>query len=160
MVLTSLIAKQFDWVEKFIETYKMEILKEVRDNIVNISYAHLFLYKGEHEKSLNYLNQVTGGGYVYKIDIKNLTLMNYYELGYYDSVSSVIDSYRHVLANDNSIPPIHKESSSNFISACSKLVKLKSHPTSENKEKLLAYVNDTKLLKQKEWLIEKVMAVP
>lgn len=64
--------------------------------------------------------------------------MCYFELGWIDNAIENIDSYRHLLANENQLTQERKEWYFNFLNSVNKLIKLK-----ENKEKDTGYEINT-----------------
>ena len=127
IVNTGAAVKDFTWTEKFIEEYKNAISPDNADVVVNYAYARLSFAKKDHEKALRYLNGIKIIKHIqYKLPVRDLTLMCYYELNMPSQSLYQIDSYRHFLTNNKgSLSDVRFERIINFLKFYTKLVKNK-----------------------------------
>lgn len=148
--------KEYDWLESFLNDYINELAADLRENIYNNLFAYLCFYKKEYEKALEHISKVKFDRVILKVDVKNLTLLIYYELGHYESALSMIDSYRHFLSNVKDLSELHKEGSSAFINTLNQLIKLKSKFHEQDFAKLKSKVLERTSLSGREWFLEKL----
>ena len=91
----------------------------------------------------------------YKIIIKNLTMMIYYELSYFDMAHGVIDSYRHFLSNDKSINELRKVRYLNYINFFNRLLRLKEKNNKKDLENLAFDLKQVNNVIEKDWMMVK-----
>jgi len=154
--LIALRLKKYEWAEKFIEDFKNDLIEEDRESILEMSYAMINFEKGNYEKVLEHLQNVKTDQLYLKVDIRNYSLMSYYELNYTESVISLIDSYRHFITDNKFLTLEYRERNLRFVNSLSTLVILKEKDDKQKllelKENLEAFRNDRKI----EWIIEKL----
>lgn len=147
--------KEFKWAYDFIGKYKDRLYNEHRDDIVNFCYAVIEYESKNYLASLDHLAKINLHHPVVRFRIRNHTLLNYYELNYFEQAYSLVDTYRHMLAKDKKIETARKDRYNAFLSLYLKLLDIKSG----NK------ITDTNLFKKeiesksifaKDWLLEKV----
>lgn len=147
---------EFDWTEKYINTYKDRLDPGHADFALNYSYALLKFSQRKFNDALKHLSRITIESSIEKQSIRNLTLRIYYETNSYESALSVIDASKHFLSNDKSIPEDYRKRYAEYIKNVGILFRLK-----EKKDKSDAKVFYNKLQKgkyfaSKEWILEKV----
>ncbi|HMR40999.1 MAG TPA: hypothetical protein PKA90_11275 [Ignavibacteria bacterium] len=154
--LTALRLHEFDWFEKFIEKYKDDIIESDRNTVLKIAYAYFSFEKKEFENTMKLLADLNPPQLFLKLDVRNLTLMAHYELNYFDSVLSQIDSYKHYLTGNNSLFESMRESNFRFLNSLNSLILIKEKNQKENlydlKDKLKSYVGERRIV----WLIDKI----
>lgn len=154
--LPALTLKKFEWVENFIDKFGKDLVQPDRDTMVTIARAQIEFEKGNFEKVLESLADLTSELFYLKIDIRNLTLMSYYELGYTESVLSGIDSYRHFLMANKSLTDVFRESHLRFINALGTLIQTKENRKQERFEELNLKLLPYRAERRIRWLIEKI----
>jgi hypothetical protein len=117
--------KEFDWVENFICCYIQEIEPHYKDNTLYFSSAMLNFFRKNHQEALKYLSKLKFNGYFHKLDVYCYLLRIYYELNETESMISLIDTFRHVLANDKTIPDYKISQYKYFLKFLSYLSKMK-----------------------------------
>jgi len=157
--LTALRLKKFDWVEKFINEFKNDLIESDRDNILEMAYAQINFEKKNFEKAIGHLQNVKTDQFFLKVDVKNISLMAYYELNYTEPLISLIDSYKHFLTDNKFLTDEYKENNLRFVNALYALTTLQEkndkNKIAELKDKILKFTNDRKT----EWLLEKIKLV-
>jgi hypothetical protein len=154
--LSALSLKKFDWAQEFILKFKNDLIEPDRENILKVALAQLDFEKGNYENVLTMLSELKSDSVYSKIDMRNLTIMSYYELGYTESVLSAIDSYRHFLSTNKSLTDVFRESHLRFINSLGTFILAKDKPNKSKLEELrnflLTYRNDRRI----GWLIDKI----
>jgi hypothetical protein len=148
--------KEYAWLETFLNTYINELAADLQENIYNNLFAYLCFYKKQYEKALEHISKVKFDRVILKVDVKNLTLLIYYELGHYESALSMIDSYRHFLSSVKDLSDLHKEGCSYFINSLNQLIKLKTKFSEHDFVKLKTKVLEKQALSGREWFLEKL----
>jgi hypothetical protein len=158
IAITAISLKEFDWTEDFINKYKESLSPENRDVVINYSYARLNFVKGKFEEALKYLNSIKAIKHIqFKMPIRNLMLMVYYELSNLNQASYQIDSYRHFLVNNkSSLSDIRFERVSNFLKFFTRLAKIKEKNNMSELKKLKSDMELTNNVTEKPWLTEKI----
>jgi hypothetical protein len=91
----------------------------------------------------------------FKLSVKTLMLMIYYELNLYDTAISLLDSYRHFIARDKMLPEVDKENRLNFAKYYKEILNLKNGMSNEI-NLVKSNVQSTNNLVEKEWLLKKI----
>jgi len=125
-VLIGLAAKEYDYIEKFISGYGKEIKGEHSEDLIGICYAMLYFEKKEYTRALDYLSKVNQTYPAFRLGIKHLYAKIYYEISEYAAFFSMVDTYKHFLKNDKTIPQRIGELHSNFLNYTGRLAKIKS----------------------------------
>lgn len=158
IVINALRLQEYKWVEEFISQYIAKLLPEYRDNMYNFSMSLLSFEKGNFEQSLNYISGIKFDTFVFKFDVKILTLMVYYELGYYEAAISLLDSFRHFIVETQSISGYIKEIHINFIRYLNEILKIKIGHKPHDKQELIDEISTSKV-RNREWLLQKAKII-
>lgn len=159
IVHTAVLVKKTGWLEKFIDDYAPSLPDPSQNNMKNLAEAMLQFEKGNFGVSLKKLNSIDYDLFHFKIDLKNLQIRLYYELGYTEELISAIDSYRHFIAASKYISPRYKIMCSGFINNTSKLIKAKSSGSEDEVLWLKAKIHKTNGALYRDWFIEKLAAL-
>lgn len=154
--LTALRLKKFEWTEEFIRKFKDDIIESDRDTVLKIALAQISFEKGNFEKVLDTLSGLKPELLYHKLDIRNLILMCHYENGYYDSVISLIDSFRHFLSGNASLSEAFRENNLRFINALNSFILMKEKNQKDRIEELKLSIMPYKHERRIEWLLEKI----
>jgi hypothetical protein len=157
IVLVGINVGETEWVHRFVNKFKEAISPDNREIIVNYCLGRIFFTRNEFEKALEVLSKIKSVKHVqFKLVVRNLTLMIYYELGLYDLAYSNCDSYRHFLKSiAGSFAKARFERQSNFLKFYSRLIKLKEKPGRKETDELNYDIGKTSNVVEKNWLIEK-----
>lgn len=152
----ALSLKKTEWAERFIEKFRNEIIESDRDNVLKIAGAHIDFEKGNFDKVLEGIAGINADHVYSKVDLRNLTVMSYYELNYTESALSMIDSYKHFITGSKNMSEVFRENHLRFINSLYALIMYKekgqSEKLSELKKKLIPFKNDRRSL----WMISKI----
>ncbi len=99
-----LIQKEYEWTKKFIEQHKEIIRPERRENAYNYCLATLNYRLKNYDKALKLLAKVKTEDFYYTLRVKNHFLKIYFETNQFESVLNLVDSFRHFLTSNKSIP--------------------------------------------------------
>ena len=100
----AITCKEFDFAEKFAEENYKKLSPDEQENTINFCRAILQFYNKSYEKSLSTLNKVELSDVVIKMRVRMYYFMNYYETNSFESVNSLIDSFKHFLSENKDIP--------------------------------------------------------
>lgn len=118
----SLINKDFEWAEKFIEEFKHKLKNDVRENAYTLCMANLHYRKGNYDNALKSLVKVSADDIYYQLKVKNLQIKIHYELGDYEMCKNVIDSFRHFLGSVKQFPEFVRIRFVNYVNFTSRMV--------------------------------------
>lgn len=147
--------KEYDWLNNFFDNYPDVINPEYVPNVRGIINAYFYFEEGRYEDALNSVNRINYDIPIYKLDIKNIQLKIYYELGLYEEAFSLIDTYKHFLNSNREFGESFKQMYYNYLDLLGRLLKAKVNGDKPAVEKI---IYDTKLKEPvafKLWLFDK-----
>ncbi|MEQ8705902.1 MAG: hypothetical protein RIC19_18380 [Phaeodactylibacter sp.] len=97
IVTTALRLNALDWVYQFIEAYRALLPENARENAYRFNLASYHYTAKEYDKVLDLLTQVEYSDLRYSLGAKALLLRTYYDLGEYNTLYSLVDSFRQYL---------------------------------------------------------------
>lgn len=157
IVTSALEMKEFDWAENFIEQYKHRLDDKYKNDVVNLCYAKLYYFLKQYEKALSNLSLCGNNENVYyKLALKDLQIKILYELGHYETVLSIIDSYKHFFHKNKLIVKPVKERYKIFLKKISDLIKLKNNIKAEDVFIFKQKLNSEPSFLYKDWILDKI----
>ncbi len=144
-----------DYLEYFIENYSDRIQPELRTNMKNFAYGYLYYAKKDFEKALAYASKINHEFFLFKSDLKNLMLIIYFELGYIEPAFSMIDSYKHFIANTKELTDEFKEVYKSYLKYYADLLKIKCGQSRESPAYVKKQIEKEKSLISRKWLTDK-----
>lgn len=153
IVTTALRLGEIKFAEKFINDYKNKMNREVREDTYNYCLANILFSKKKFSSSLEAISKINFSFPLHKYLVKNLTLKIYFELNEADSIFSLIDSYKHILKRDKSVPQNVRMLITNFANFIREMIRIK------NGEKKLEDIEvriKKSVTAEKLWLLSKV----
>lgn len=147
---------RFDWTTRMMKNFLSEVKPEARKSLQHLRNAFLFFLKDKNfKKSLEELREIDRKGHHSMTrDILHLYILIYYELGYYDSALTSIDSLRKYLSNQN-IAQRTAEPFKKFITCVKNLITNKINHN-DDYGKIHSIINENNLIVSKQWLLEKI----
>lgn len=142
-------------VENFILRFKDKLSEDKKINAYNFAMASLCFIKGEYKKSLEYSLKIGFEFLQMKFYVRNLQLMNFYELNDYESFVLALDSYKHFTKKNKKIQDLRKELNSSFYQNVKKLFYLRNKFDQfdfENLQNEILKIPQTK----KSWILKKL----
>ena len=152
------ISLRFGYIENALEfiNEKIELINiKFRNNALNFNLARVYFYKKDHDKVLDYLNQVDFDDVWYNINSKAMLIATYYETEEYDALESLLTSYAAFIRREKSLDDSRSQRYLNFVKLVKKLIKI--FPVTDEKlDKLKNEVQSTKALINRKWLYERI----
>lgn len=155
IIQTACNAGDADFIENFTKKFIPKVHSEVRNNLEKFSKAHLYFLKKEFDKSLEQILLVDYDLFAMKYYLKNLQMMNYYELNDFNSFLSMLDSFKHFLNKNKFITERWKKGQTLFGNYLHRLFKLREKPDLCESEKLREEIKHSNPSK-KQWLLSKL----
>lgn len=155
---TGIKAKDFNWVEEFLKKYIIKIEPEKRQYVFAFNISRLEFEKGNYSEALEQLGKSGPIKNVfYKANIKQLTLMIYYELQWLIPAADLLDAFRHFIRTDKLLPELYKTSFISFINFFNRLLKIKDG-TKNNFLEISVLISELKSTSQI-WLLKKAKEI-
>lgn len=129
---------------------------DAKNKILNLCNALLFTVKGNYEDSIELLKNMNPEEIKEKTSVKSLMAINYFELGYFENLLSLIEAAKKFIAENKFMTPSRKEYTSAFYSLLKKITIFKLNGADEFKIKeLIEQINNTRYTTHRRWLLEK-----
>ncbi len=152
----ALAVNEFVWAEEFINQYLERLDENVREDMKNYCYASICIRKKDYLGANEHLSKVTRLHEPHmKSGLKLAVLIVYYELGWFESSISVMDSFKHLLANEKNIQEVIKEKHRKFIKGYSLLIDIIYKKDENAKLKLKIFLSETEGIGSAPWLRRK-----
>lgn len=145
-----------DEAVEFTEKYKERLAPERRESAVNYNLARVHFKNKDFYRALEYLALVHNEDVFYKVAIKNLYAMIYYELNMTEELMLLLDSFKSFLYSNIVIGQRLKDNHLNFVNVLSRILKLKDLPDKKELEYLKHEVHSMPAILSMDWLIEKI----
>lgn len=144
-----------DWVEQFLEEYKKYLNPRERENAWRYNLAFFYFQQQEYKRAMQLLLLVEFKDVLNNLDARRMLLKSYFELGEYNALDSLLDSFSRYIHRQNELMGYHRENYVNLIRFVKKII----HNGERNKTVLLELkkeIEATSHLAEREWLLEKV----
>ncbi len=154
IVAMAIISKDYDWVEGFIQDYKIRLTKNHRENMFSFNLAWLEYERKNYDKALDLLNRSTFSDLLLNLSAKTIAMKIYYELDAFNLLYSHLEAMKKFISRKELIA-YHKKNYLNTIKFTKKLLEL---PISnrEVREKLRSEIETTALVAEKRWLLSQL----
>ena len=155
IVTTALRVKDFKWAAKFLNEYKSKLPKEDRSNAYTFNLARYYFFVKKYDLVLQLLQEVKYNDIFYQLDSKITLLKTYFELGEWQPLYSLKDSFRILLRRKRLITPQQKANYNNLLKFSIRLFKI----DVKDRPRLKALKQEITLatnVADKSWLMEKV----
>jgi hypothetical protein len=143
------------WAENFIDENRKLLDPEYEFDAVNLSYAKCEFSRREYEKALSRLGKINMEYSHFKLSVRTLMLMIYYELGAFDAAISMLDSYRHFISRERLLPKLDKQNRMEFAKHFKEITDLKTGMSKDIDSAKLS-IESTGSFAEKEWFLEKL----
>lgn len=147
--------KDYKWADKFLHDYKTILPKADRTNAYTFNMARYYFAVQKYERVLQLLQDVKYNDIFYQLDSKTTLLKTYYELGEWQPLYSLKDSFRVMLRRKKLISQQQQENYMNLLKLSMKLFRI----DVKNKTALNAIkskIENTQNVADKTWLLEKL----
>lgn len=125
ITINALLIGETDWTLKFINEFGPLLENRHRENAINFNLSSYYLFIKDYDNAIRYLSKVNLNEYFDKIKTKALYLMIYYECRMFDSALSLIDTFKHFLFKNKSVPDYVRERTNNFLLVINHLIKFR-----------------------------------
>jgi hypothetical protein len=115
----------FEYTETFIWRYFPKISSYYKEDSLNLGLAILRYSQKRYEEAKEYLDKVNFKTYGFYLLTNSLRLKIYYEENSLKYIPHLIDSFKHYIKRNKSVPHFYRESFSYFLNYLSKLTSLK-----------------------------------
>lgn len=115
---------EFEWAENYISVFRDKLTEE-KESTLNFCFGYISYKRGNLNKALDLLSRTNFPNFIIKIQVKILLLQIYFEKEFFDQAISMIDTFRHYLSREKSIPEEFKESFYDYLRATNDLIKIK-----------------------------------
>jgi len=157
-IVTAFTLKEYEKIEIFVKKFGNKIPEDRRENVNNYSQAHICFGKKEFDKSLEYLSRINYDFFNMKHLIKDIQMMNYYEINDYISFSYAKDSYKHFVSKNKSVNSHNKSLSEIFCNHISRLFKLRESFDQFELNKFRKEIMENKII-NKYWILDKISEI-
>ncbi len=113
-------------------------------------------YKKNFVSSLDYINKSINLTFLLKYNMYEIKLMLYYELDYIEPAISLIDSYRHYLAENKHVTDKYELPRRNFLKIYNMLINLKLTTVKAKKSEIEERVNSGENILHIRWINSKI----
>lgn len=152
---------EFEWADNFITRFKSRLNPDFAYEIINYSSAILEFEKGSFQSALEKISRINIEKSNMKLEIKTLQVLNYYELGYRVELEFLLDSFKHFLQRENSIPDNLRQMYLESISLINRLNRL-SEMNTKSKNEIYLFINELErkpYFNLKDWLLKKAKEI-
>lgn len=149
--------KKFDWVNDFIHENYMKVHPADRENMKQLGFAYLNFNTAQYDEALGNINRISPDFFAFKLDIKNLTVQIFYELGYFEDALVQIKSYKEYLRKDKLLNMEKRKRYFSFLKFTENLVLHRAGTKNTDIGYLRYRISTHKAAAFKPWLMEKVM---
>jgi len=153
--LTGIRLKEFEWLKKFLKNYINEVTPEHRENLFNLLSSYNKFFEKKYEESLDYLNKVKYDINLYKMDVRKIQLLNYYELDLTEQAISLIASFREFLNSNRELTEDERIKNLKMLNLYSRLLKLKEDKNDFDLIELKSEIESSANVLYKDWFVEK-----
>jgi tetratricopeptide (TPR) repeat protein len=147
---------KLEWAEAFIEAHKQYLPTETRINTYTFNLARVYRYQKKYDKVLATLRNIEYEDIGYNLISKAMLTITYYELAEFDTLDSLLESFRVFLNRHKNIPQQTRKIYLNLIKYTRRMTRL--GPT--DKAGVTALMEEITLEKANivnhEWLLEKL----
>lgn len=145
----------FDWVREFINDYAPYLNVTHRESYTNYNLAKLYYMTREYKKSMKMFLSLGNTDRELIMGAKVSLLKIYYELGEYDALESLLDSFRAYIKRNKEVSDYQKQSYLNLIRY---LQKVQNHNFYDKKvqQKLLEEIKAEPQLPERQWIISQI----
>ncbi len=150
--LLAIKLKEYDWVLRFLEDYKVFLPQEQRENHYNFNIAQYYFRVKNYKKAMSLLQTIEFQDVSHNLDARKMLLIMYYDLGEYDAMDSLMESFKTYLHRQKDLA-YHKESFTNLLKFSKKLLLLNAMNKAE-KDFFKQEIIDCNVLAEKNWLLE------
>jgi len=146
---------EFGRIKAFRKKYSEYFPADYKDDLVSLCESVYHFEKKNFTGSVNYASKVNFNKDVFKFDIKILKIKNFYELGYFESAYTELDTLKHLFSSTENIKPGALLKGKNFAKYFSSILNIKMGNKKKESHLLKKLLLKEKNILEKNWLILK-----
>lgn len=151
----ALALKAFDWAEQFLHQYRERIDPKYRDSVFNYNLAVLYFRKPDYTRAMHLLQRAEFKDPLHNLDGRRMLLRIYFDLGEWDALGSLLDSFKTYLYRQKKVLGYHFDSYLNLLKFAKRIMNL--YPSDDkSRDNLFRDIENTALLTEKEWLLDQL----
>jgi len=154
IVTLSLVLKDYDWTDQFINHYKKYLNPKYRDSMFNFNLARLEYERKNYDHALDLLRQCEHEDLLLELSTRTMFLKIFYEMGSFDLLPFHISALQTFMRRKKIIA-YHRNLYSNFTSFFTKMLNLPPGDRASKKE-LKNQIEVAEVLAEKEWLLRQL----
>jgi hypothetical protein len=154
-IMAGISAGDYKWTEMMLDKHAGDVAPEHRASLLNYFKAEICCLKNDFEGALTYTGKVDLSAFFMQPTLYALQLKIFYELNHVDEALSIIDTYRHYIANNKQASVIVRNARADFLKYYHKLLMYKNGKRLYTPARLKRELADSPSL-HKNWLIEKL----
>jgi hypothetical protein len=151
IMMLSVKNNEFEWSEQFLHNFKKYLPARERENLFKYNLALFYFRKNEYAKAMQLLQEVTLKDALYNLDARRVLMCIYYELGEFDALDSLLESFKIFLHRQKDLS-YHRQSYLNLIKFVKKLLQTNLLDKKE-REILRGQILETTELTERDWLL-------
>jgi hypothetical protein len=155
LVAIGLRLGEFEYVEAFINEYTAKLPVEQRKNYHEYCRARLFFALKRYKDAMPILVQLNYGDIYLQLDANVMLVKMYYELGEFDVLSSLLDSFKQLINRKKSIVGYHQDNYQNIIRFTNRLMHLNIH-NAKAVARFREELKNATPLTERGWLLEQL----
>lgn len=155
IITVALRVKAFDWLEQFIKDYTSKLPEHEQTNALSYNLANVYFFQKKFTKVIEQLRFVEFNYSNYALGSKLLMIRTYYELGEYNALDSLLESFRIYLLRNKQLTKETKMQYSTIIRMIKKLSNINLNNKSQIKE-LAEKIRSSENNVAKQWLLDKI----
>lgn len=150
------LVDEHNWARHFLEQGRALLPTADRENIYKYALAGFHFRRSEYQPVLELLREVEFSEVFINMDARKMLLRSYYELGEWQSLASLLESFKAYLLRRRDLG-YHRDNYLNLIKFTKKVEKT-TRKSSAARRKLAAFIEATTAVAEKDWLLSKIKA--
>jgi len=158
IVTVGLNLEKLDWIEDFLQKNQHKISPEYddREDVYKYCMAQLYFKQQKVDKALSIINQGVFSDIYMKMGTRLILAKVYYELNYGTMLEDLVNSFRKFLfTKKDTLPPVHIQANRDFINITYNIYKTVKRDH-DRLNQLESQINNTQILPERKWLLEKL----
>ncbi len=154
VITMALQNKEFEWVKKFIEEYKIYLPKDEKENAYQYNMANYYYFTGEFRKCLQLLQTVQFTDVYYNLDGRSIILKVYFEEKEWNLLNDHCFAFKAFVLRQKDISEHHKKGYLNLIKWTNKLSI--THFDNKKKKTIEEKISNEKNIRELKWLMTQI----
>lgn len=156
VIVAALRLGKLDWAENFVQTHRLHLPEETRENTYSFNLARVYLYQKKYDRVLDLLRNVEYEDIGYNLISKTMLTITYYELDEIEALDSFLESFRMFLNRHKNIPQQRRQSYLNLLKYVRKMTRLAPGDKAARDKLRTELVANRSVTVNYEWLVEKL----